>query len=178
MGDPARADDREHEGIRAPTDEEREVLTRIKEIRKRAGLTQDEVAGWFGISGASWGRKENGKENRLEAWMLLKLLRATSADARYVFGQPVETDASQRLDRIERLIDTKIPAPAKSDPIYDALSRPEIREIVGLLKQMPDNLLGRVRGYADSLRGNPVVERRKSERPYQGPDKRKVSGSG
>ena len=145
-------------------------MERIQQVRKYRSLTQDEVAEWFGLSGASWGRKERGKEKGLEPDMLLIFIEKTQIDPRFIFGQidsldaadmrkPSPPDQAAAILQLARAVEEKIPSAAKNDPDYDAFAKQEIRQIVRLLKPLEANALYRVLGFVQAVAGSDKKEK-------------------
>lgn len=140
-----------------------DIYQRLKEVRKQRGLRQEDVAQWYGLSGASYGRKEKGREGGFGPSELQLFIERTHVDARYLFGQiesferadllkhPLAEDDDQRqLAEIKELIANKIPDVERKDAEYEALNKREIREIVRLLKPYPSDKISRVLGYVEA----------------------------
>lgn len=64
-----------------------DIFERLKEIRKYRKLTQEKVAGWYGITKQSWGKKEKGQEGGLGPKEIQLFLEKTQMDPNYLFGQ-------------------------------------------------------------------------------------------
>ena len=138
-----------------------DIFERIRKIRKERKLTQDDVAQWYGVSAASYGRKERGAEGGFGPAELQRFVAETHIDARYLFGQidsfekadltreenvSVESD----IKEIKSLLKTKIPDAVIQDPDFEALGKKEIRELVRLLKPWSSDKVRQIIGYAEA----------------------------
>jgi transcriptional regulator with XRE-family HTH domain len=146
-----------------------DIFERIKRVRKERKLTQKDVADWFGISDASYGRKEKGQEGGFGPAEIQTFIEKTRVDARYLFGQldvweEADLDRREQLAEAERLksenlrlieqnneLIRRIPENAFESPLMRILQRDEIRLLVQAAKSLDMLKVGRVIGYIDKL---------------------------
>lgn len=137
---------------------------RIRQIRKYRGLSQDDVAGWFGIKKQSWGAKERGEIAGFSLADIQLFLEKTQIDARWLFGQidvpieeadlrlrgPEKTLTQQMIEEIQEL--RKRTRPLKElDPLAErVVTDTALRHLVELLVRRRGSF-ERIEGYLEGL---------------------------
>ena len=120
------------------------VRDRIKEIREYRHISQEEIAGWLGVSKQAWGKKERGEVDGFSPEDFKVILENTQIDARWLFGQLPDGTPIQEADlkiRKEEYSYSKFVAevrelaeeykPAEKDPLFSRIrSNTALREIV------------------------------------------------
>jgi len=152
-----------------------QIFDRIRRVRKYRELTQDDVAKWFKISGASYGRKEKGKEGGFGPGELQIFVEKTNIDARYLFGQidsldradltlAHPTDAGKELSEIKEIIKTKIPDAIKRDNLYVALMKQGIRNIISEIKNWDETKLDMIWAFINGMKAQQHYDKSKKEK--------------
>jgi transcriptional regulator with XRE-family HTH domain len=124
------------------------VFNRLKAIRKYRNLTQEDIAEWFNISSASYGRKEKGIEGGLGLEEIQTILDKTEIDSRFLFGRLdniVDADlklrggksesAMESLQREMKEIKEKVSPITKLDPVAErVIVNQALRDLVELVQ--------------------------------------------
>jgi transcriptional regulator with XRE-family HTH domain len=137
---------------------------KIIEIRKYRGLSQKEVASWYGITAQSWGAKEKGETAGFSPADLALFVQKTEIDARWLFGQidcrieeadfrlhrPEQSLMREMTDEVRAL--RKLTKPLKDiDPIAEkVMVDAQLRQICEVLVKNRD-FIQRTIGYLDAM---------------------------
>ena len=97
----------------------REIGDRIRRFRKRAGMTQADVANAIAVSNSTYAKLESGDRrlNVADCIALAKLF-GTSCDM-ILLGNEISIDAGFAAEKLERLLQITGMAKALADEIYD-----------------------------------------------------------
>lgn len=115
---------------------------RIKEARKRAGLTQEQAAHCIGVAKSTWAGYEIGN-SQPDIAKLVKIMEALNVDANYLWqdyitqkNSPAPEGAEEQISMEEsnRLFDALVQAGLISDSIeFSDDDRAFLRHVIGLL---------------------------------------------
>lgn len=115
---------------------------RIKEARKRAGLTQEQAAHCIGVAKSTWAGYEIGN-SQPDIAKLVKIMEALNVDANYLWqdyitqkNSPAPEGAEERIsmEQSDRLFDALVQAGIIPDSIsFTEDDRAFLQHIIGLL---------------------------------------------
>ncbi len=156
------------------------VFERIVYARKQREITQKTVAGWLGITDASYGRKERGKEGGMGPAEIEMLIERLQVDARFIFGQVDSWEQAdltnpnrENVDRkVLEAIDARLGATNGDKELQKLIERlrvnGKLREHTERLALEPGDLIEKVDAFAryllaeglESLQREPAAESR------------------
>lgn len=158
-----------------------DIFERIRNIRKHRGLTQKEIAEWYHISEASWGRKEKGKEGGFGPAEIELFLQKTHMSSSYLFG---ETDSLEEADLtkehkregvpdlIQKIIDqenaiNQMKTMIESKEIDELSLRMSnnslLRNIIERIFRLDDSILLRIDDYTRGLKDGEQINEKKRD---------------